>query len=267
MTPRFLTAMMVALTLLAGCSSSSAPTARPESSQVEVTTGSSTVQPSSPETDTPSPTPTPEGVTFSITCETDDEDATFSSWEEAWESPQAKELAFCDAEVASGTQLSALQNEAVEAAGYEDPNDITNLAELCVDVTNDYVMSSGTYEDAENYEDGSGPAREASAMLILCPDFPKAKWVRARIAETKRALAARKNGTRFDDDVYRVNKEIKPGTYVAHPSDDGCYWERLNKKGAIIANNFVNAATRVQVTIRASDYSFHSERCGTWQRS
>lgn len=264
MTPRLVIAILAALALLTGCSSVS--TARPEVSRSEVTPGSSPVQSSSSELVTPSSSPTPEGVTFSITCETDDEDATFSSWKEAWASPQAKELYFCDAQVASGTELSATQSEAIDAAGYEDPNDITDLVELCVDVNNDYVMSSGTYEDAENYEDGSGPVKEASGMLILCPDFPKAKWVRARIAETKKALAARKSGTRFDDAVYRVSKEIKPGNYVAHTSEKGCYWERLNKKGGIIANNFVNAATRVQVTIRSTDYSFNSERCGTWQR-
>lgn len=265
MTSRLPVVILTAFTLLVGCSSASS--GRPLATPSEATAGSTAGEPSSSQTVTPSPTPTSQGVTFSIACQTDGEGATFTSWEEAWGSPQAKELYLCDAEVAAGAELSAIQRDAVVAAGYDDPNDITTLAELCVDVNNDYVLSSGTYEDAENYEDGSGPVKEASAMLVLCPNFPKAKWVRARIAETKRALVARKNGTRFDDDVYRINKEIKPETYVAHPSAKGCYWERLNKKGGIIANNFVNAATRVQVTIRSTDYSFNSERCGTWQRT
>lgn len=60
-----------------------------------------------------------------------------------------------------------------------------------------------------------------------------------------------------------VGKEIKPGTYFVTDAD-GCYWERTNRNGATIDNYFTNGARRVQVTIRSSDYSFNSERCGEW---
>ena len=46
---------------------------------------------------------------------------------------------------------------------------------------------------------------------------------------------------------------------------DGCYWERLDRAGNIIDNNFVSAGLRVEVNILASDFSFHSEDCGMWR--
>ena len=54
-----------------------------------------------------------------------------------------------------------------------------------------------------------------------------------------------------------------PGTYVAFDVE-GCYWERLDNTGSIIANNFIRAAPRVEVTITSSDFAFNSERCGRW---
>ena len=54
-----------------------------------------------------------------------------------------------------------------------------------------------------------------------------------------------------------------PGTYVTFDVE-GCYWERLDNTGSIIANNFIRAAPRVEVTINSSDFAFNSERCGRW---
>jgi len=249
---------------LSGCSAPIANSLPPS----PLAMSSSTIAASSPPTtETPSSTPTSEGVTFSISCETDDGDNAFSTWQEAWDSPYAKDLAFCDASIESGASLSAAQETALKAAGREDPDEITDLAALCSDVTGDYATGSGTFEDAENYDDdGATGLADVRGMMILCPDFPRAKTLTARIAATVKTLSARKKGTRFDDDSHRVGKEIKSGTYVAHPDDDGCYWERLDRKGNILANNFVGGTTRVQATIRSSDYTFHSERCGTWQR-
>jgi hypothetical protein len=67
-----------------------------------------------------------------------------------------------------------------------------------------------------------------------------------------------------DDGTYTVGQDIQPGTYVAKHSVEGCYWERQNANGDIIANNFINSANRVQVTIRKGDYGFDSEGCGPW---
>ena len=73
-----------------------------------------------------------------------------------------------------------------------------------------------------------------------------------------------KSGRQFDDGLYRVGKDIKPGTYYT-TDVDGCYWERQNRNGGTIDNGFVISAKRVQVTIRSGDYAFMSEDCGTWK--
>lgn len=57
--------------------------------------------------------------------------------------------------------------------------------------------------------------------------------------------------------------EARPGTWVTYQVE-GCYWERLDSRGEIIDNNFVNAAPQVQVTIRAGDFAFNSDGCGRW---
>jgi hypothetical protein len=40
----------------------------------------------------------------------------------------------------------------------------------------------------------------------------------------------------------------------------------VDSRGEIIDNDFVTAAPRVEVTIRASDAGFNSERCGMWMK-
>jgi len=61
--------------------------------------------------------------------------------------------------------------------------------------------------------------------------------------------------------------EIKPGTYQTTGSVDDCYWERTRADGGIVANNFVTHAKTITVTVKASDGSFTTERCGTWKRT
>lgn len=56
-----------------------------------------------------------------------------------------------------------------------------------------------------------------------------------------------------------------PGMYRVLDVED-CYWERLDGAGEIIDNNFINAAPRVEATIRSSDFAFNSEGCGRWVR-
>ncbi len=68
--------------------------------------------------------------------------------------------------------------------------------------------------------------------------------------------------------TYRVGNEtgyVAPGTYAA-TDVDGCYWERLDAAGEIIDNNFVNAAPRVEFTVRASDYAINIQGCGGFTR-
>lgn len=139
------------------------------------------------------------------------------------------------------------------------------------------------------YESISGDIQDYSAALILCPDHPQRKKISARISQYKEDLkyvkeaqaldvAERKakqeaketrdrlikEGRIFDSGLYRVNKEIKPGAYVSK-NVTNCYWERQNRNGDIVANNFYREAARVQVTIRSSDYAFMSEGCSEWR--
>lgn len=70
------------------------------------------------------------------------------------------------------------------------------------------------------------------------------------------------------DGIYRVGRDIRPGTYAAS-NVDSCYWERRSNAGTsfggIIANDFVPSG-RVIVTISASDRYFSTSRCGAWTR-
>ena len=74
------------------------------------------------------------------------------------------------------------------------------------------------------------------------------------------------SGELFGSGTYLVGDEIEPGTYVAEGTIEGCHWERQDRAGEIIDNNFIDGrGRRVEVTIRPSDYAFHSEGCGQWR--
>ncbi|WP_155373752.1 hypothetical protein [Catellatospora vulcania] len=153
---------------------------------------------------------------------------------------------------------------AVEAAvdrllGHEEyDSTLADIYVVCamVDPGSDYA---GTDEMAVT------DTREIKAALALCPKHPRASRWKLVIA-----------GRIFEDGTYLVGQQAKPGDYVKPGTyviqlgpDDGtihdCYWERTNKSGNIIANNFILSAKRVQVTIRSGDYSFMSRDCGTWR--
>jgi hypothetical protein len=102
---------------------------------------------------------------------------------------------------------------------------------------------------------------EAQAALMLCPKQPHAAKWRQAIARGMVDVNLDRNHQLFGDGVFLVGKEVKAGTYVTTDVSD-CYWERQNRNGGIIAKDFVTAARRVQVTIRSSDYAFHSDGCG-----
>ncbi len=73
--------------------------------------------------------------------------------------------------------------------------------------------------------------------------------------------------TSFDDGIFIVGTDIKPGTYK-DTGGDSCYYARLRGFGGtiddIIANNNVSAPTIV--TISSSDKGFQSKGCGTWTK-
>ena len=105
---------------------------------------------------------------------------------------------------------------------------------------------------------------EATMALMLCPGHPDAESIRSRIAEQKQVAQELADGRSFFDGNYRVGRRVKAGTYFTE-NVTNCYWERLDSAGRIIANNFALDALQVEVTVSASDYSFHSEGCGMWR--
>jgi hypothetical protein len=68
--------------------------------------------------------------------------------------------------------------------------------------------------------------------------------------------------------IYRVGKDIAPGTYRSR-GGDGCYWARLRSFGgdlnSILANTTADGPTLV--TLRPTDRGFETRRCGTWTSS
>lgn len=106
---------------------------------------------------------------------------------------------------------------------------------------------------------------EAETALLLCPRHPDAAAIRTRVLELAELKSDSQQGTAFSDGNFRVGSRIQPGTYVTTKVEN-CYWERLDATGNIIDNNFVSNGLRVEVSILPTDYSFHSQGCGTWRR-
>ncbi|MCX5006679.1 hypothetical protein OHB05_29260 [Streptomyces sp. NBC_00638] len=193
----------------------------------------------------------PDPVTVEINCYGD---AYYSSVEQAW--PDEQDM--CEAE-ASGTEMNAVETRAIETA-YGDAGDLDSLGTLygmCAQAgpeSWDYLRQAGSTEQLE----------EVRGALVLCPDHPQKGKLKKLIGGAEERNKLEGQGRVFGAGVYRVGKEIKPGTYYS-TDVEGCYWERTDANGEAIDNNFVTAAKRVQVTISGSDYSFNSESCGQWQ--
>ncbi|BCJ71204.1 hypothetical protein CS0771_07480 [Catellatospora sp. IY07-71] len=247
---------VVLLGLGAACSGNAAPTAAPSGAPPLPTSAAPTI--ASP---TPSPTPpTPPALTVSFICD----GATYTISLDAKGAPVfaevwAAKIEYCGTSSYSGNAdlvRSSTNLSPVEASAQKllDP-DLTDLSDLYFACAT--IYPGGDY--AGSAEMALASANEIRAALILCPKHPRAsQW---------KLVAA---GKIFSDGTYLVGKEIKPGTYVIQlGADEGtihdCYWERTNKSGNIIDNNFILSAKRAQVTIRSSDYSFHSKDCGTWR--
>ncbi|SCE91668.1 hypothetical protein GA0070214_103253 [Micromonospora chaiyaphumensis] len=162
----------------------------------------------------------------------------------------------CDI-VGAVTIVTSVEKQAYKVSKYDD-QDIAPLYEICAAIdTEDVYAEAGFAASSEQIT-------EINAALTLCPKHPYAKKWRQAVQRGQADADLEAQGRLFGSGTYRVGKEIKPGTYVTHDVD-GCYWERQNSSGNIIDNYFTNGARRVQVTIRSSDYAFHSENCGEWR--
>jgi hypothetical protein len=199
--------------------------------------------------------PPPPPVQVKITCYGRDgeEDPAYSDPKKAWSEHYGEDD--CDSPKLKG-RMSAVQRKAVRKAFTSKGDNLgrlTRLYDLCAQNDPDAYWD----EDLLTLSERSAVL---DGMLILCPKHPQSKKIR----KAQREAGLVKAGRLFNDGRYRVGKEIKPGHYVAHPEDEGCYWERLDRDGNIKANLFTNGS-RVAVNISSSDYDFRSENCGTWR--
>jgi hypothetical protein len=170
-----------------------------------------------------------------------------------------EDYSYCAAQSVNGTP-NAREVQAVQAAyGSVDVKALGTLYALCAQT------GKGAYDTWADGPPTAEQARELAGELILCPDHPDRKRIRALIVAGGEQDRLEKAGRAFGPGVFRVGEQIKPGTYVAGAPGDGCYWERQDRKGEIIDNNFAANATRVEVTIRESDYAFNSRGCGDWR--
>jgi hypothetical protein len=159
----------------------------------------------------------------------------------------------------NGVPLTAVEQQAFEASGYDDPTHITTLYGICAAVDPTDTYTSG--------EHAASPEQipELTGVLTLCPGHPLAAEFRATIERGQAEADLEASGQLIGPGTYLVGDEIQPGTYYVEGEIEGCYWERQDSAGEIIDNDFVNSARRVEVTIRSSDYAFHSEGCGQWR--
>jgi hypothetical protein len=253
---RSLAVTLVAVLAVAGC-------AAYQTAGSSITSTTPSVQASAAATPSTSPPPAPV-ADVTLTCSTpgSSTEQTFtievfadrlSDFSPAW----AAKLFLCTA-VRNGTALTRLEETAFTTSQYANRDELDVLYELC-----------GEVEDQDTYADpgftpGTEQIFEINAALILCPNHPHAPAWRTAIQRGKKPAEQRAAGQRFGPGTFLVGKEIRPGKYFVEGDVSGCYWERQNKSGGTIANDYIPEARRVEVTIKSSDYAFHSEGCGEW---
>jgi hypothetical protein len=177
------------------------------------------------------------------------------SYENAWQGRHDS----CDG-TANGGTIDSDELAALQKAYGSDTNDYDAIATL-------YAICAQNSPDAYNDLPWSeAQVDEVNGALMLCPQHPQAKGIRKSMAAAKALDAERARGVRFGDGQYRVGKEVKAGRYESTDVSDGCYWERQDRNGDIIDNNFVGSANRVEVLIRSTDYGFETNDCGEWHR-
>ncbi|WP_406250335.1 hypothetical protein ACI7YT_09020 [Microbacterium sp. M] len=173
----------------------------------------------------------------------------FKDVHEIWASD--KTFTKCEAQVIGGGTYSTEETTALKTA-YGEPVDYRKLSLLwgmCAETTHFY-QTNGPINEVQQ--------AEANGVLALCPDHPSADVM----ANGSKEQQERNAGLRFGAGVFEVGTQIQPGLYRATGEISDCYWERLDAAGEIIDNNFVSAATQVELTIEPSDFSVHFTSCG-----
>ncbi|RXZ71872.1 hypothetical protein [Agromyces albus] len=185
----------------------------------------------------------------------------YESWEASWGSTV---ITVCDAKLGRGDTWPDEAIAAAQAGGIE-------LDRLYIYYGMCAEPDFGYYGNGQLPNLSESQAVEAAAVLLLCPNHPAAASVQeaiSRAGEAAQRLAEleqrKKDGTAFGPGLHVIGQPVQPGTYVSEGNFEGCYWERTDAAGEIIDNNFATNAARIEVTIEPGDYSFTSQRCGTF---
>ncbi|MDR1212969.1 MAG: hypothetical protein LBK54_02585 [Propionibacteriaceae bacterium] len=183
--------------------------------------------------------------------------ADFASYQDAWAS--GKPWSSCEGRKSGGEDYTSEQALAVNMAGYEDIQSVKTLYGLCA-ATSGFYVTNGPVSERQ--------LQEIAGMLTLCPDFPALAQLQAAIAAEQQKEAERAAGLRFwGSGVYVVGTDVQPGTFQATGDIKNCYWARLDAAANIIDNNFISAATQVQITIKSTDFSLEIDGgCGEFVR-
>lgn len=212
--------------------------------------------PSSSPSPSPSGEPEPEGVLIpagiNINCSTRGSGRTrVLAWEEVWRPVPHVRIGTC--EVINPPRANKLEEEAAKVAEYSGTQDYSDLYLFCLRDLSEHEITTEAH------------AREALGAFLICPEHPDAET----LSETAQNHLDDPPPLPLGNGTYRVGEDIEAGTYVTESGDrpfSNCYWERTDADGGTIDNHFSASATRVEVTIQASDHTFTSQGCGIWEK-
>lgn len=154
-------------------------------------------------------------------------------------------------------KYSDIELEAVRVAGYGDPSSVDTLYGICAKTDHMY-QTTGPMND--------GQRAESRGALVLCPDHPAALVMGADAPIPTAEQQELIDGRRFSDGVREIGQRVQPGTFRTTAAVTNCYWARLDSSGRTIENDFVPAATQVEVTVQPRDFSLHTDGCGDFVR-
>lgn len=209
----------------------------------------------------------PAGITYELTCYSEDGDPTlYADLEEAWSEPNNS----CGADYVSG-EPSEGELAAIEVYGYaDDPRYLDFLYGPCAETAGKYITEPLRPDEVKMIK----------GALMVCPDHPKRAQLEANIkaglakeAADDAAIAAeikandkneaeRASGKYVDDGKFLVGKDVVPGTWQSQGAKvEECYWEVSDAQGNIIENNYINVAPQFTIQVPATAAGFTVSGC------
>lgn len=175
----------------------------------------------------------------------------------------------CTGKSNGGTTFTETEQNSLDALGQAATDDdkeaapddvrLADVYALCATPGFYFAISPGISTDEQS--------SQIEAALILCPEHPDAESARTSLNTYDANVTAGNDGTRFNDGVWKVGEEIKPGTYKPESPSDDCRWFRYDDKGDWIESSYDKPQSGIVVTIDAKDSTFESRNCGYWRAS